>query len=317
MLKVREDLTGKMFGQLTVLEQTEDYIYPSGKRRAQWLCECSCEEHNKVIVMGNNLKNGNTQSCGCLQRERVSEIHFEDLTGQIFGRLTVIKRVDDYIFESGERMVRWLCECNCSEHNTIIVTRSNLKNGNTKSCGCLQREFIASLNKKENEFDLSGEFGVLWETNTNKEVYFDLCNAEQVLQHSWHEDSWGYSATCINGVEIRMHTFLGCKGYDHKNRNKKDNRMENLRPCTTQQNLYNKSKSKRNTSGVMGVSWHNIADKWMARLSIDHKCIYLGLFVNKDDAIRARLNAEVKYFGEFAPQQHLYEQYGIITQQND
>ena len=45
--------------------------------------------------------------------------------------------------------------------------------------------------------------------------------------------------------------------------------------------------------------------------------MFLGHFDNKDDAIRARLNAEVKYFGEFAPQKHLYEQYGIKTPQND
>ena len=317
MVKVREDLTGKQFGRLKVLKQAEDYIYPSGNKRAQWLCECSCLEHNHIIVKENSLKNGNTQSCGCLKKEKTSEAHLEDLTGKIFGRLTVLKRVEDYVFESGERMVQWLCECSCSEHNKVVVTRSNLKNGNTRSCGCLQKEFIASINKKENKFDLSGKYGVLWETNTDKEVYFDLCNADKILQHSWHEDSCGYTATCIGKVEVRMHAFLGCKGYDHKNRNKKDNRLSNLRPCTTQQNLYNKSKPKRNTSGIMGVSWHKFSHKWMARLHINHQCVYLGIYTNKDDAIRARLNAEVKYFGEFAPQQHLYERYGIKTLQND
>ena len=44
---------------------------------------------------------------------------------------------------------------------------------------------------------------------------------------------------------------------------------------------------------------------------------YLGSFSNKDDAIKARLNAEAKYFGKFAPQRHLFEQYGINTKQND
>ena len=44
---------------------------------------------------------------------------------------------------------------------------------------------------------------------------------------------------------------------------------------------------------------------------VNGKNIYLGVFVNKEDAIKTRLNAEQKYFGEFAPQQHLYEQYNI------
>ena len=49
---------------------------------------------------------------------------------------------------------------------------------------------------------------------------------------------------------------------------------------------------------------------------IDYKEIGLGLFENKDDAIKARLEAEAKYYGKFASQQHLFEQYGI-TPQND
>ena len=55
---------------------------------------------------------------------------------------------------------------------------------------------------------------------------------------------------------------------------------------------------------------------WRVYISIDKKSINLGSFANKDDAIKARLKAEAKYYGEFAPQIHLFEQYGI-TQQND
>jgi len=44
---------------------------------------------------------------------------------------------------------------------------------------------------------------------------------------------------------------------------------------------------------------------------VDEQDIYIGLFDNKDDAIKARLKAEKKYFGEFAPQRHLFEQYEI------
>ena len=50
MVKVKEDLTGKTFGMLTVLRQAEDYITPQGIHISQWLCECSCSEHNKKIV---------------------------------------------------------------------------------------------------------------------------------------------------------------------------------------------------------------------------------------------------------------------------
>ena len=63
---------------------------------------------------------------------------FIDLTGQRFGRLTVIGRTDDYVSPKGHKLVRWLCECDCG--NKSCVTTSSLKKGESKSCGCLNRE---------------------------------------------------------------------------------------------------------------------------------------------------------------------------------
>lgn len=85
MVKVKEVLTGKQFGRLTVLEQTDDYVNPRGKHVARWLCECCCKEHNKIKVTGARLKDGTTQSCGCLARELASarrkETNKVDLSG--------------------------------------------------------------------------------------------------------------------------------------------------------------------------------------------------------------------------------------------
>ena len=55
----------------------------------------------------------------------------------------------------------------------------------------------------------------------------------------------------------------------------------------------------------------------MARIVLDKKDIYLGRYSNKEDAIKARLEAEIKYYGEFAPQRHLFEQYGISINGSD
>ena len=68
-----QDLTGQRFGRLVVIERAEDYIFPSGQKQAQWLCECSCENHNKIITTSARLKSGNTKSCGCLKSEAVKE----------------------------------------------------------------------------------------------------------------------------------------------------------------------------------------------------------------------------------------------------
>jgi hypothetical protein len=59
------DMTGKKFGRLTVINRVEKR--PNG--RAFWHCECDCG--NKLIVIGKDLRNGNTKSCGCLRKEAV------------------------------------------------------------------------------------------------------------------------------------------------------------------------------------------------------------------------------------------------------
>ena len=61
-----------------------------------------------------------------------------DLTGQKFGRLRVLNRGDDYISSSGDKYVRWVCECECGNIKNIFGTC--LRNGTTKSCGCLKKD---------------------------------------------------------------------------------------------------------------------------------------------------------------------------------
>ena len=80
----------------------------------------------------------------------------------------------------------------------------------------------------------------------------------------------------------------------------------------------NKHTANDNTSGVTGVSFDKRRVKWWAFVVDENKkVVSLGYFIDKNDAIVARLNGEVKYYGEFAPQQHLYKQYGInATVQN-
>jgi len=67
-----------------------------------------------------------------------------DLTSKRFGRLVVIKRVDNDKWGN----VRWLCRCNCDDKNEVIVRGSNLRDGTTKSCSCLQKEIAFIYCKK-------------------------------------------------------------------------------------------------------------------------------------------------------------------------
>lgn len=77
MVKVKNDLTGKVFGKLTVMYQVEDYICPrTGKHCAKWHCICSCNEHNEIDVMATSLTGGNTRSCGCIKKFKDEEYSF-------------------------------------------------------------------------------------------------------------------------------------------------------------------------------------------------------------------------------------------------
>ena len=77
----------------------------------------------------------------------------EDLTGQVFGRLTVINQAEDYVNpNTGVHTARWNCCCSCGSQKLITVFGTSLKSGNTKSCGCLQKEMTSKAKKKENYY---------------------------------------------------------------------------------------------------------------------------------------------------------------------
>ena len=111
---------GQRFGRLIAIK----YI---GNRK--WLCKCDCG--NEKECYGNNLKSGRTTSCGCFRKE-INSDKAEDLTGQKFGRLEVVKRAEN---RGGQ--VYWLCKCDCGDE--IEVRGVSLKNGDTTSCGCIRR----------------------------------------------------------------------------------------------------------------------------------------------------------------------------------
>ena len=120
-------------------------------------------------------------------------------------------------------------------------------------------------------------------------------------------DSKGYRKIRFKGIGIACHRLVWFieTGYlpsiiDHINGNRSDNRIQNLRPCTTSENMMNSNISSRNTSGFKGVNQRKGRTLWDASIRIDGKLIILGSFKNKEDAILARKSGEEKYFGEFA-----------------
>lgn len=93
---------------------------------------------------------------------------------------------------------------------------------------------------------------------------------------------------------------------DHINGIRSDNRFENLRSVSNQQNARNQRLKENNTSGHAGVAWHKKHSKWISYIRVDGRMIYLGLFSEKENAVNARRHAELEYgfhenHGKFRP----------------
>lgn len=114
------------FGRWTVLRE----IRKNGKK--YYTCRCDCGAVKDVYYR--SVEQGLSLSCGCLRSE-FNRDKGEDLTGKKIGKLTVLGR------DSG-RDGYWVCVCECGGRKSIV--HKSLRDGITKSCGCIQREFASS-----------------------------------------------------------------------------------------------------------------------------------------------------------------------------
>lgn len=122
------DLTGQRFERLVVLQHGG--ILPSGqKTESFWRCLCDCG--NEVLVSNNNIKRGQTKSCGCYQKDRAKEANLTNIAGRRFGMLLAVEYVG-----TRNKNAYWRCMCDCGKETE--ASACSLKSGGTKSCGCRQ-----------------------------------------------------------------------------------------------------------------------------------------------------------------------------------
>lgn len=160
-----KDITGEKFGKLTVISSTDER---KGTYMV-WLCQCECG--NTIKVNTNYLRSGIVKHCGCAKKDGSL-----DLTGMRFGSLTAIRKV-----ENKDDRTQWLCKCDCG--NEKVVKTHELRNGNTKSCGCKinlvpafrdltgQRINMLTVNEKTDRRDAKGS--IIWRCTCDcgKECY--------------------------------------------------------------------------------------------------------------------------------------------------
>ena len=115
----------------------------------------------------------------------------------------------------------------------------------------------------------------------------------------------GYVQMGFDGMKLLAHRVIWLMVYgelipdiDHKDGDKSNNRIDNLRSATRVQQNGNSTLAKHNTSGHKGVSFRKDRKKWRAFISINDKFVHLGYFDNQSDAIKRYSEAAIEHFGQ-------------------
>lgn len=137
-----QDLTGQVFGALTVINRAPDRVSANGSKSTMWNCKCVCG--GTCFVGASALARGATRSCGCQKGELISESKVHDVSGQQFGRLTAIRLKKMADRKDGRHRAIWECRCKCGRMCDVAL--DSLVSGAVKSCGCYKSEKAAMDN---------------------------------------------------------------------------------------------------------------------------------------------------------------------------
>lgn len=280
--KGKKDLTGRRFGHLVVLEKT-----PRRERGyVVWLCRCDCG--NTIFASTRKLVRGSVKDCGCVPRTSARRgACAEDLTGRVFGRLTVVHR-------AGNRGGRacWLCRCSCGGEK--IVSARDLKAGKVRSCGCLWHE------KSSNMVDLTGRrFGRL-----------------TAVSPTGRRDRYGtvyWMCRCDCGGEIEAPesslasgACKSCGCLKRENQEKIGSRLHRV-DGTCVEFLENRKSRRDNKSGFRGV-YRMPNGRYKVSIGFRGKRISLGTYGAYEDAVSARVEAEQRIYGTFLNEYRKWEE---------
>jgi hypothetical protein len=234
-----------------------------------------------------------------------------------FGRLHIIEVDEDSKVKDDKDVPpsqwKYWCRCSCLNATITTVKRTKLVSGLTKSCGCLQKETASTTNSKVNSIEDCGEYIKIFFFNrehgctlVDKEDYIkvkDYCWCRTVgiggVFYSIANAKGKHYSSSVYMHSIILPTKEGIIP-EHKDGDGLNNRKLNMRTASSSQNSMNTKVSKRNTSGVKGISWNIKQNKWESCLSVGGKRVLRKLFKNKSDAIKARKDAEQRYQKDFS-----------------
>lgn len=256
------DLSGQVFGLLTAESRQSD---------GKWMCACQCG--NRKAVRRASLVSGSTRSCGCLHKSAARR-RVKDLSGKRFGRLTAIS------LATSAGKSRWSCRCDCG--NAVEVAAVHLVSGATQSCGCLHQAVITTHGMTGTKEYLAWENMKARASNPDSPWYSNV-----PLCDEWRDSFETFFADVgpAPGPEYSIDRIDPHGGYE----------PGNCRWATPAM----QSRNQRWRNGKCpGVKRTPTGDKWVAEIRAGGYYQYVGTFEFYEDAVAARLDAEVKLWGE-------------------
>ena len=200
-----------------------------------------------------------------------------DLTGQRFGRLTVIEEVDQRKYNK----IFWKCVCDCGR--ITIVHGSNLKSGHTESCGCL-RIIHGMINTKT----YRTWQGMIGRCNNPNNINFKNYGGRGIkVCQQWLKFANFFEDMGLKPAGLTIERTDNNKGYY----------KENCRWATQTEQNRNQRVCKTNKTGATGVLWLKQTKKYVVKIMANYKQIHIGCFAKLEDAVAARKEAELRYWG--------------------